>query len=178
MDPGFRRGYVAPDTAPRCPRCHALLAAREQIERCDLCLGAFVAPPVMSALFDRPALRSSLALVRGSLALPDLPGRLAPRLQCPRCLATMPRYGYAGDGPTVDACAEHGLWLDRGELGTLVMLLDRLGDLRLPQGPEGDRAALLGTGFTVRRARLRGGLEVDGFEILLVALFVVATFVA
>ena len=47
------------------------------------------------------------------------PGRLA----CPVCSATMQI--QTKKGISIDACPEHGIWLDTGELDTITMKLTR-----------------------------------------------------
>ncbi|MBS2035206.1 zf-TFIIB domain-containing protein [bacterium] len=42
-------------------------------------------------------------------------------VHCPRCARLMRRYEYGGDSQVIlDACPDHGVWLDDGELGSLL----------------------------------------------------------
>lgn len=65
-------------------------------------------------------------------------------VSCPRCARTMRRFEYGGDSRVIlDACPEHGVWLDDGELGLLLEYVavregdfDNLpGDAALPRIP-------------------------------------------
>lgn len=76
-----------------------------------------------------PAVRD-LAVAAETLARAAPPQRRTPPLRrCPDCNATL-AFREVG-GVTVDFCAEHGTWFDRGEL-------QRVADERLGKKPEAD----------------------------------------
>jgi Zn-finger nucleic acid-binding protein len=108
-----------------CPRCAASLLevgldATASVHVCTACRGLFVGPRAWFLLLGRDDLVASIARhfppVASSTAIaPEL-------LRCPECGAQMDRGRFSATSTvTVDACtAQHGVWLDGGELGAVV----------------------------------------------------------
>lgn len=117
---------VRPGQVRNCPVCHTRMQTIDVgkkipflIERCESCFGLF---------FDKEELEMMIELsVKGSRnvnikVLQELTEN--PRFvdvvvyrRCPVCLKQMNRKNYAGrSGVIMDECAEHGIWLDPGEL--------------------------------------------------------------
>jgi Zn-finger nucleic acid-binding protein len=95
-----------------CPRCgEALDRVFEGVSSCLRCEGLWIAPATLDAAFGDPRWPGGNALWwRNSL-------------ECPECAfegkATLMVARLSSD-VLVDQCAEHGVWLDRGELGRLM----------------------------------------------------------
>ncbi len=117
----------------KCPACHSFLVVieREEIEAdwCPSCLGLW---------FDEGELKL-LGEKAGRLIdtrdLGRLPGDSIEKgeRRCPRCPQRMERLILGAGSDThveVDRCPQHGFWLDRGELGTI------LGWLELERGTD------------------------------------------
>ncbi len=95
-----------------CPRCSEMLSRElEGVSPCPRCEGLWLATSALSEAFGSPRWPAGQAMWwRNSL-------------ECPAC-------GFEGkqtqmaarmaEDVLVDQCAEHGLWLDRGELGRLM----------------------------------------------------------
>jgi hypothetical protein len=106
-----------------CPVCRTALVVveREGIE-VDWCLDC------RGLWFDEGELELLGELAGRSLATDDLGRREGDTVErgerrCPRCRRPMQRVGIGGRGRThvhVDRCPDHGVWLDRGELGTIL----------------------------------------------------------
>lgn len=92
-----------------------------RIDVCPNCLGRFLAhDAVERAVRDqrvpRPRFEQDEALA-GATSRVDAALERSHVQRCPVCDAVMRRYVYAmSSGVVVDACPEHGLWLDEGEL--------------------------------------------------------------
>jgi Zn-finger nucleic acid-binding protein len=98
------------DTRWNCPRDgHSLEALRvgtHSFMRCAQCRGAFLEPHVLAAMLVEMGAEHQIA----ARPLPDLPRPL----RCPSCTEPLARSQLAGI--EIDACAQHGIWFDRGEL--------------------------------------------------------------
>lgn len=106
-----------------CPRCGEVLdRAFEGVSTCLRCEGLWIAPATLDAAFGNPCWPSGNVMWwRNSI-------------ECPECAlegkATVMSARMSSD-VIVDQCAEHGVWLDRGELGRLMGVAgDELGALR------------------------------------------------
>jgi len=106
-----------------CPRCAEMLdRAFEGVWPCPRCEGLWIAPATLDAAFGDPRWPPGHAMWwRNSI-------------ECPECAvegkATVMTARMSRD-VIVDQCADHGVWLDRGELGRLMGTGDdELGALR------------------------------------------------
>lgn len=111
-----------------CPRCKSALEKSVLDEntiahRCPRCLGSFFDIQDWTVVIDRTVVGKPLP-VGGFVPLP--PGRELPSEKlmegaaCPRCREPMERITFATRSRVVvDVCANHGMWLDAGELVAL-----------------------------------------------------------
>jgi Zn-finger nucleic acid-binding protein len=104
-----------------CPVCREplIVAEREGIEldACPWCRGLWFDAGELALLAEKEG--RTLSVADGS-ALAAAVTSEKPR-QCPRCDKAMEKV-YLGQSPRVllDRCPSHGLWFDRGELGSLM----------------------------------------------------------
>lgn len=115
-----------------CPRCRTQLSAVEieqaEVQVCSTCEGAWYPDEALGSVTDHSfselkATELSRSMVPDKLALVDL----EQRIDCPVCSDKMLRYTYSLACPIeLDECPHHGVWLDDGELGTLVSYLTDL----------------------------------------------------
>lgn len=115
-----------------CPRCKAQLKAIEiedaQVQACPNCEGAWYPDEALGSVTDHSfgelkATELSPTMVPDKLARVDLDEPI----NCPVCQKEMVRYTYSITCPIeLDECQEHGVWLDDGELGTLMQYLTDL----------------------------------------------------
>lgn len=129
---GFSRIAAAGPAAPRlCPCCDVPLQTvavqAEQpvhLERCDRCHGLFFDPGELPYLIEQ-SVRNVFAVDRSALASVS---HVTPRAQrarhyvwCPQCRELMNQINYGQrSGIVVDWCKLHGIWLDSGELRSLL----------------------------------------------------------
>jgi len=118
----------------RCPHCRApmeLLGLRTDgtmaVERCRECMGIFFDPGELEELMDasvdnvKEVDRERLDTLIDEEVDTDRPVIYVP---CPDCGQLMNRKNYGTRaGVIVDICKEHGVWLDGGELGSLLKWL-------------------------------------------------------
>jgi Zn-finger nucleic acid-binding protein len=105
-----------------CPRCSGLFLKKESFEAvtkdADTRAKVRLAEPVTT-----PAASPGGPAKTASGTLP--PVRYRP---CPGCGKLMNRTNYGGgSGIVLDACRDHGLWFDRGELASIVDFLEKGG---------------------------------------------------
>lgn len=104
-----------------CPRCSGLFLRREAFEA--VTKDADTRAKVRLAEADAPAAAPAGPAKGTGGALP--PVRYRP---CPACAKLMNRSNYgSGSGIVLDACRDHGLWFDRGELAAIVDFLEKGG---------------------------------------------------
>lgn len=124
------RAVVDDATPLGCPRCHesmqALLLGATKVRECAACGGLWLDPETLQRLADA---RESHADVVGVLAarLPATAGApdVVRYIPCPTCGKLMNRVNFAhSSGIVLDACRNHGLWLDRGELQRVLQFID------------------------------------------------------
>ncbi len=117
--------YENPDrTCPNCdiPLQTHLVDEEEQlyIERCDRCEGIFFDFGEMEAVMQReitPSERYNLRLLDQIKNNPLVREREIRYKKCPECGKIMQRINYQSrSGVIIDRCADHGYWLDAGEL--------------------------------------------------------------
>ncbi len=106
-----------------CPRCSGLFLRREAFEAvtkdADTRAKVRLAEPPAATATPSPAAPAKGA----SGVLPAVRYRA-----CPACAKLMNRSNYGGgSGIVLDACRDHGLWFDRGELAAIVEFLEKGG---------------------------------------------------
>lgn len=125
-----------------CPRCPGELRPAGPAFLCRGCEGCwFDGDKLEELLADGEVVGTPLGV---TLVADDHPVALDVLVTCPRCARVMQRFEYGGDSRVIlDACSEHGVWLDDGELGSLLEYVavregefDHLpGDAALPRIP-------------------------------------------
>ena len=118
----------------RCPHCEADLRTDFYegiaIETCDHCGGEWIDSGELGKIvrlreekFD-PELRRAIA--ESTTIKPVALEKLDRDLQCPKCGGETDALNYGGDtGIIVDRCTDcHGIWLDRGELEKVQMVIE------------------------------------------------------
>ena len=112
-----------------CPRCKLALTRVSSVIDADLCSeceGLWLSKEALEKCLTLPReyLRNSPLWVSLEADHPDV--SLEPLINCPTCLHEMQRHNY--DGKTsiiIDACDEHGIWLDDGELSKILDYRER-----------------------------------------------------
>ncbi len=134
--------FVA-EGAGRCPDCRLDLVAHAfgavGYAECPRCAGLFLKREAFEAVTKDADTRTKVRLAEppaeaGPVA-PAAPGKGAsgafPAVKyrpCPTCAKLMNRSNYGGgSGIVLDACRDHGLWFDRGELAAIVTFLEKGG---------------------------------------------------
>ncbi len=109
----------------QCPRCGEVLdRLYEGVSVCPRCQGAWIVQATLDTAFGNPRWPPGQGMWWQD------------ELDCPECAAAGRRSkmsARSSNEVVVDACAIHGLWLDRGELGRLMSLAtdaDELLELR------------------------------------------------
>lgn len=115
-----------------CPRCQTALKAVEidstEVYACPQCEGAWYPDEALGSVTDH-----TFSELKGTelchTLVPDKLARvdLDKSINCPVCSEKMMRYNYSLTCPIeLDECPAHGVWLDDGELGTLMQYLTDL----------------------------------------------------
>ena len=113
-----------------CPRCKLLLQEDEyegySVEFCGNCWGYWLSSNTLEQIledhryhFSKQERKTALQVMatQGDV---DREGHEREPIACPACLKTMQRRRYFPECPVeIDQCAEHGVWLDTGELKEL-----------------------------------------------------------
>ncbi|GAB6143161.1 zf-TFIIB domain-containing protein [Desulfocicer niacini] len=116
-----------PESGRICPRCQVSMKTIDLklhgkffIERCDTCMGLFFDPGELEVLLKASVKnvfhinRTKLDHINNTMARSQTSVRY---VKCPVCEKIMNRINFgARSGVIVDRCAEHGVWLDGGEL--------------------------------------------------------------
>lgn len=115
-----------------CPRCSTELTSvsieAAEVRACGNCEGTWYPDEALAEVTDH----TFSELKQTPLAQSMVPDQLAKvdldePISCPECGEQMSRYTYSLTCPIVlDECIEHGVWLDDGELGTLMQYLTEL----------------------------------------------------
>ena len=107
-----------------CPRCSGLFLRREAFEA--VTKDADTRARVRLAEPPAPPAGGGASPVPGTGASGAFPAvRYRP---CPACRTLMNRSNYGGgSGVVLDACRDHGVWFDRGELAAIVEFLEKGG---------------------------------------------------
>ncbi len=132
-----------------CPRCSERLDhVLDGVAACPRCQGAWIAQATLDTAFGNPRWPAGQRMWWHD------------ELECPECAAsgtTTKLAARSSNEVMVDACAAHGVWLDRGELGRLMSLsagADELAELRRKVAAVADPE-----GLRQRRAAWREELE-------------------
>ncbi len=133
--------FVA-EGAGRCPDCRLDLVAHAfgavGYSECPRCSGLFLKREAFEAVTKDADTRAKVRLAEPATAsspspagpAPGAGGRLPPvrYRACPSCAKLMNRTNYGGgSGIVLDACRDHGLWFDKGELAAIVDFLEKGG---------------------------------------------------
>ena len=115
-----------------CPRCSTELSPVTiescQVQACPNCEGTWYPDEALGNVTDQ----TFTELKKTGLGASLVPDQLAKidldePVHCPQCSKLMSRYTYSMACKIVlDECPEHGVWLDDGELGTLMQYLTDL----------------------------------------------------
>jgi Zn-finger nucleic acid-binding protein len=120
---------------PRCPGALGVVALGSEgvrVHRCALCFGCFIEVQDVATLEGR--VEKGEALPMDQLVPPagkTLPAQeVLPLVSCPICKKQMDRARFDGRSvAVVDICTMHGLWLDAGEMVTVLdYIRERLND--------------------------------------------------
>lgn len=140
------------ESARLCPRCNINLRTVDLkienkflIERCDECLGLFFDPGELEALLAAEV-SNVFAINRSQLETINKSGRgsdyAVSYIKCPICTKLMHRVNFgARSGVIVDRCKEHGVWLDGGELRSLLEWMKAGGKLLQQEKEEEQKKA-------------------------------------
>ena len=98
----------------QCPRCHADLAVEKEyhwieVDRCPSCEGRWLDHDELDLL--EATVPSTSEERRATIKYAERQSELS----CPRCGKTMTAFNYRAYNLELDACDEHGWWLDAGE---------------------------------------------------------------
>ena len=134
-----------------CPRCQGALQHRSlvvaQVVECAACHGLWLRPEDFDGMCEGARQRPSGFLPKSPLpaARPVEDAQLLRYIPCLACgelmLRRQFRWGGKGSGVVLDACADHGVWLDDEELAAIVQFLrsdpaaqhNRGGDWKTPR---------------------------------------------
>ena len=115
-----------------CPRCETELTSvqieESEVNACPNCEGTWYPDEALGNVTDHSLneLKSTeleASIVGDKLSKVDLEKAIC----CPECGSEMARYTYSMTCQIVlDECPKHGVWLDDGELGTLMQYLTEL----------------------------------------------------
>ncbi len=98
-----------------CPRCQVELAVEQQrgieVDHCPSCNGRWLDHHELDQL--EATVPSTPEERRATVQY----ARRASELSCPRCGKRMTAFNYRAYNLELDACDEHGFWLDAGEEG-------------------------------------------------------------
>lgn len=115
-----------------CPRCSTELRTvaieQSEVQACPNCEGAWYPDEALGEVTDH-TFGELKKTALGETMVPDQLAKidLDKPIDCPECGEKMSRYTYSLTCPIVlDECSEHGVWLDDGELGTLMQYLTDL----------------------------------------------------
>ena len=100
----------------QCPRCHADLVVEKEyhgieVDRCPSCEGRWLDHDELDLL--EATVPSTAEERRATVKYAERQSELS----CPQCGKTMTAFNYRAYNLELDACDEHGWWLDAGEEG-------------------------------------------------------------
>jgi len=122
----FKPLNVRPNQIRNCPVCHTQMSTIDVglkvpflIERCDSCYGLFFDKQELETMIDmtvKGARNVNIKVLQELTENPRYVDVIVYR-RCPVCRKHMNRTNYGRrSGVIMDECAEHGIWLDPGEL--------------------------------------------------------------
>ena len=159
----------------RCPHCNSTLKTIDYegvtIETCNTCGGEWLDDKELGHIVrirEETFSDEERRALEGATKIPGIPMADVDReIVCPSCSARTVPLNYGGDtGVIIDRCPDcHGIWLDRGELEKIQMLVESWKD-DLPEALQkyGPRLQQVATEMerrnkvTVSRIPLVGGL--------------------
>lgn len=134
------RGEAGPCPRDRKPmRTHAIGGC--SLDQCGECGGVWLDPPSFREICESRERQALLvaALPGQAPAQTDPTSRPVTYLPCPRCSQLMNRMNFGGSsGVILDACRDHGIWLDAEELRAAIEFI-RSGGLERSRRQELDR---------------------------------------
>ncbi len=144
---------------PRCKgECHQTWYEGVSIDVCQKCEGSWLDEGELAAIKlarEKTFTGAEIAAIRG-VTEKVVVGKeqLAAELACPKCDKQMERYNYAGtSGVVLDRCPMHGIWLDKGELEAVQILVE---EWEKKAGEDKDRfSPILDKATKEHRERLR-----------------------
>ena len=97
-----------------CPRCHAALVVEQEyhgieVDRCPSCEGRWLDHEELDLL--EATVPSTPEERRATIKYAERQSEMS----CPQCGKTMTAFNYRAYNLELDACDEHGWWLDAGE---------------------------------------------------------------
>lgn len=109
------------ETDGSCPRCNVRMRSRQigahKTDECPVCLGVFVKVDHFEVLIRNQESRVGEVPAASGPKKAALQAEKVSYIKCPECGQMMNRINYGRiSGVIVDYCAEHGYWLDDGEL--------------------------------------------------------------
>lgn len=117
---------IRPDQDRGCPVCHIQLQTIDVgekvpflIERCESCYGIFFDLYELETMIDNSVKGSRNVDLKKLAQITEHPRHvdIVVYRHCPVCRKLMQRKNFMGrSGVITDVCAEHGVWLDSGEL--------------------------------------------------------------
>lgn len=122
----FKTINVRPNQVRNCPVCHSRMQTIDVgkkvpflIERCESCFGLFFDKEELETMIDLSVKGSRNVNIKVLQELTENPRfvDVVVYRRCPVCRKHMNRKNYGRrSGVIMDECAEHGIWLDPGEL--------------------------------------------------------------
>lgn len=133
-----------------CPACTSVLAPHVHegvdLDRCPAGCGlwldrAELGAVVQSELAARPEHeeRAAMEAARGDAGAAVVAEAARERRACPVCGRAMRLEEYSSSGVPIDACGDHGVWLDDGELERIEAFAEGM-RRQVADGPAGDAA--------------------------------------
>lgn len=147
-------------TTLNCPRCIIELqevkadhnGVKPMGHLCSGCDGVWLENATLDSLEDLKLEGLTSSQFEATLVSDHPDVDLTPRINCPVCNSALDRFVFCVDsGVTIDRCAEHGMWLDDGELSQVVNYLQQ--EVGPPSAPPVERQ--LGFLAGLRRFLLR-----------------------
>ena len=112
------------ESSNRCQDCDCPLKTESMgprlLERCPQCRGIWLSLAQLKEILDQVShkVEEEMATVESDgeaeIAHTFAPERV--KRSCPSCAQEMDNFKFENTGIWVDACQEHGIWLDQGEL--------------------------------------------------------------
>lgn len=113
-----------------CPRCGSRMRDAQvhgcALKTCGECEGTWYPGEALGTVTDHSLSELRQGPLKETLVADKLEAiDLEAPISCPRCARPMMRYRYTMSCDVIlDECLEHGVWLDDGELGSLMKFLE------------------------------------------------------